>query len=131
MNLAQNLISFNPRTYIRYDEINMFVNIINLSFNPRTYIRYDLVRLLILTVLFPFQSTYLYKVRPSYLSCCCTPFSFNPRTYIRYDGFQILFSTAKIRFNPRTYIRYDVEKPNHDRVSFQFQSTYLYKVRPQ
>ena len=33
--------------------------------------------------------------------------SFNPRTYIRYDGFQILFSTAKIRFNPRTYIRYD------------------------
>ena len=55
------------------------------SFNPRTYIRYDAMRIFPVVLFFKFQSTYLYKVR---LNGYRTEFGtrrFNPRTYIRYD----------------------------------------------
>ena len=37
------IISFNPRTYIRYDCQMIFDKTVEFSFNPRTYIRYDLI----------------------------------------------------------------------------------------
>ena len=75
-------------------------------FNPRTYIRYDRVQ--ILTGLKSlFQSTYLYKVRlqPGHFNSIVG--SFNPRTYIRYDYIKTTLDNLFIGFNPRTYIRYD------------------------
>ena len=36
------IISFNPRTYIRYDRPTESFNVTVLGFNPRTYIRYDI-----------------------------------------------------------------------------------------
>ena len=36
-------MGFNPRTYIRYDEIAGEHENIAAGFNPRTYIRYDLL----------------------------------------------------------------------------------------
>ena len=56
---------------------------------------------------FQFQSTYLYKVRhnksipPTFQTC------FNPRTYIRYDDADSPIKPPRDCFNPRTYIRYD------------------------
>ena len=101
-------------------------------FNPRTYIRYDTTPASSFLGMQMFQSTYLYKVRPSGLVSNVKDWingSFNPRTYIRYDlvlpvtvhawsGFQSTY-LYKVRqklmpemsfvfcFNPRTYIRYD------------------------
>ena len=59
------------------------------SFNPRTYIRYDdyLPQGSISSV--QFQSTYLYKVRPVVLVLPTFVLGFNPRTYIRYDYFPV------------------------------------------
>ena len=54
---------FNPRTYIRYDTIQLLYHPVCHSFNPRTYIRYD---------------------KTNWLPCAVIS-SFNPRTYIRYD----------------------------------------------
>ena len=55
-----------------------------------------------------FQSTYLYKVRPAFITDDKVDIGFNPRTYIRYDQSAIPgFSVLYIGFNPRTYIRYD------------------------
>ena len=58
-------MSFNPRTYIRYDKSGSLSNDISPGFNPRTYIRYDILYL-DTSVLGMFQSTYLYKVRLHY-----------------------------------------------------------------
>ena len=55
-----------------------------LSFNPRTYIRYDPFLVLVLKSV-KFQSTYLYKVRHDGLRLSASLVCFNPRTYIRYD----------------------------------------------
>ena len=54
-----------------------------------------------------FQSTYLYKVRPSYKYVSLLIVGFNPRTYIRYDLVTDMIKLGVKRFNPRTYIRYD------------------------
>ena len=78
-------LSFNPRTYIRYDSILLTLAYIVTSFNPRTYIRYD--------------ST---CVSSSSSNTC-----FNPRTYIRYDLSMLDHGDLRSCFNPRTYIRYD------------------------
>ena len=76
-----------------------------------------------------FQSTYLYKVRrhysQSYHADCC----FNPRTYIRYDCRFLKFLCVLFGFNPRTYIRYDQHELLNTVHGYEFQSTYLYKVR--
>ena len=122
-------ISFNPRTYIRYDKAAYSSMFTRSCFNPRTYIRYDISRF-----------------RPPYSFPC-----FNPRTYIRYDKrpwalivFIFVFQSTylyKVRhelgirskrqtgFNPRTYIRYDFLSLHYPVYPLQFQSTYLYKVR--
>ena len=78
--------SFNPRTYIRYDNVDFTHESMGICFNPRTYIRYDLV-VLIMFSLSQFQSTYLYKVRPHDNTFLVAKYGFNPRTYIRYDSF--------------------------------------------
>ena len=122
------LSCFNPRTYIRYDMLNILNVYPTCSFNPRTYIRYDLKtlkgrkrqagfnpRTYIRYDQCPhhhqcqqeFQSTYLYKVRQHYTFSSYCLWCFNPRTYIRYDPRFQLFC-----------------------IHGWFQSTYLYKVRP-
>ena len=78
----------------------------HLSFNPRTYIRYDFTSLLNLR-LNRFQSTYLYKVRLIIAVFKSKKHGFNPRTYIRYDRSDIVVCQLFKCFNPRTYIRYD------------------------
>ena len=75
---------FNPRTYIRYDVAIMGPATSAGGFNPRTYIRYDCIQILTRFKSL-FQSTYLYKVRPSHSRSKRRLLSFNPRTYIRYD----------------------------------------------
>ena len=55
---------------------------------------------------------------------------FNPRTYIRYDKAQTKFRLNANSFNPRTYIRYDGYYIDTFFDMDEFQSTYLYKVRP-
>ena len=55
--------SFNPRTYIRYDDYPRDDPLYPFGFNPRTYIRYDFCR-----------------AQGNGIIRC-----FNPRTYIRYD----------------------------------------------
>ena len=56
------------------------------SFNPRTYIRYDELSHILLFLNKMFQSTYLYKVRQlQQIQWCKFLCRFNPRTYIRYD----------------------------------------------
>ena len=122
-------VSFNPRTYIRYDGWQPMICVLGKVFQS-TYlykVRHDI--LLACNVLILFQSTYLYKVRPhicfhplaicqfqsTYLykvrQCRKTVIvlngSFNPRTYIRYDGVLCSLLTSQTGFNPRTYIRYD------------------------
>ena len=101
-----------------------------LSFNPRTYIRYDVLVLLIFVLVRMFQSTYLYKVRPLPVVDRVTGSGFQS-TYlykVRHNGslrlpdnhkFQSTY-LYKVRrlyglsdrtvmgFNPRTYIRYDL-----------------------
>ena len=99
-----------------------------------------------------FQSTYLYKVRRLSIKCLCVLSGFNPRTYIRYDSCWSLNTAAsrcfnprtyirydtgagvcfflKVSFNPRTYIRYDSNLQEEQYLAVEFQSTYLYKVRP-
>ena len=100
-----------------------------------------------------FQSTYLYKVRPLHQQVASLYFGFNPRTYIRYDSCWSLNTAAsrcfnprtyirydtgagvcfflKVSFNPRTYIRYDSNLQEEQYLAVEFQSTYLYKVRPE
>ena len=56
--------------------------------------------------------------------------SFNPRTYIRYDRSLWTVHFICSGFNPRTYIRYDLDQLLQSYLQIQFQSTYLYKVRP-
>ena len=56
---------FNPRTYIRYDRCRHGWKFEKYCFNPRTYIRYDSGTIWYETEFKLFQSTYLYKVRPS------------------------------------------------------------------
>ena len=55
------------------------------SFNPRTYIRYDNNDIIEFNGGGLFQSTYLYKVRLFLFQVLYVFQSFNPRTYIRYD----------------------------------------------
>ena len=130
LSLSFSKISFNPRTYIRYDHGHKDTFRFSLSFNPRTYIRYDLTRTAMHIKLILFQSTYLYKVRPfelcnyskrgtfqsTYLykvRLLVLPISVLERmfqsTYLY--KVRLLPSSHKsrhvIRFNPRTYIRYD------------------------
>ena len=101
---------FNPRTYIRYDSILLTLAYMVTSFNPRTYIRYDKGFHNPTLTTFTFQSTYLYKVRPSTSSNRAKETSFNPRTYIRYDPSTGLRIFLLLCFNPRTYIRYDLRR---------------------
>ena len=54
-----------------------------------------------------FQSTYLYKVRPTWATATLSRPCFNPRTYIRYDFAHSENLLNDVCFNPRTYIRYD------------------------
>ena len=54
-------------------------------FNPRTYIRYDPLEVSRFFIFNWFQSTYLYKVRPLQILLLSGGRRFNPRTYIRYD----------------------------------------------
>ena len=143
---------FNPRTYIRYDISRFRPPYSFPCFNPRTYIRYDLQTYYATVITVKFQSTYLYKVRHSISSKCfirlkfqstylykVRPFfriifschnSFNPRTYIRYDRTSFYYTYIQSCFNPRTYIRYDGTVFCVLFLFYQFQSTYLYKVRP-
>ena len=100
--------SFNPRTYIRYDVSNGADIANRPGFNPRTYIRYDLI---------------LPRVGQIKIG-------FNPRTYIRYDHSQPGQKYGYNSFNPRTYIRYDLPT-RFIKGATRFQSTYLYKVRPE
>ena len=58
---------------------------VSVSFNPRTYIRYDVADRAAWDGGLWFQSTYLYKVRPTQDIYIMPTHSFNPRTYIRYD----------------------------------------------
>ena len=76
-----------------------------------------------------FQSTYLYKVRPFFRIIFSCHNSFNPRTYIRYDRTSFYYTYIQSCFNPRTYIRYDGTVFCVLFLFYQFQSTYLYKVR--
>ena len=78
-------VSFNPRTYIRYDNPFSQTSDSFLCFNPRTYIRYDR------------------RFSPDMFSSL----GFNPRTYIRYDRMKADRLRLMLSFNPRTYIRYD------------------------
>ena len=55
------------------------------GFNPRTYIRYDSRQIERPALIPKFQSTYLYKVRPTCQLRLYYQEGFNPRTYIRYD----------------------------------------------
>ena len=120
---------FNPRTYIRYDFLFIPLNGWANSFNPRTYIRYDSLWYAHRLLFRLFQSTYLYKVRPTDLAKAFLLAGFNPRTYIRYDSPGFSFWANAICFNPRTYIRYDAAVLSFFLQKFLFQSTYLYKVR--
>ena len=61
-----------------------------MSFNPRTYIRYDLMDRVALTTWTVFQSTYLYKVRRDEVRSWFHRTCFNPRTYIRYDNVTVI-----------------------------------------
>ncbi len=99
-------------------------------FNPRTYIRYD-NRQNLHSAFFRFQSTYLYKVRQKERESRSCLKSFNPRTYIRYDNCIVNLLRHYRCFNPRTYIRYDLCWQRTLHPPYQFQSTYLYKVRQQ
>ena len=122
-------ISFNPRTYIRYDiqgsftslGINKFQSTYLYKVRPskspailpvkgfqstylykvRPAVLLDMPRVIL------FQSTYLYKVRRGRRRGFLGRSSFNPRTYIRYDLFWRQFTHQPQGFNPRTYIRYD------------------------
>ena len=78
---------------------------------------------------FLFQSTYLYKVRPTQYPTTPGIRRFNPRTYIRYDYTGRFVLGITDGFNPRTYIRYDLMQIAWLINTFLFQSTYLYKVR--
>ena len=78
------------------------------GFNPRTYIRYDGIS----------------------VNEMSEKLGFNPRTYIRYDFRMLLALLISLCFNPRTYIRYDFHVYSGASPDALFQSTYLYKVRP-
>ena len=98
------------------------------SFNPRTYIRYD-IHSAVKSWMRMFQSTYLYKVRLNGHSWFKYEYCFNPRTYIRYDFSQCHQEREANQFQS-TYL-YKVRLLN---ISLKmnmvmFQSTYLYKVR--
>ena len=120
---------FNPRTYIRYDISRFRPPYSFPCFNPRTYIRYDKRPWALIVFIFVFQSTYLYKVRPFFRIIFSCHNSFNPRTYIRYDRTSFYYTYIQSCFNPRTYIRYDGTVFCVLFLFYQFQSTYLYKVR--
>ena len=126
-------MSFNPRTYIRYDKTRLSLQLPlfrfqstylykvrqrdsycyfdGTCFNPRTYIRYDGLFGSIGANKRQFQSTYLYKVRRTCLTSATNNTSFNPRTYIRYDTDEQELRSLYLCFNPRTYIRYDGVAP--------------------
>ena len=101
-------VSFNPRTYIRYDQEPTICYKTYFGFNPRTYIRYD----------------------QAGLATCFGNSGFNPRTYIRYDHSYIRYDLVAAEFQS-TYL-YKVRQSNFFayRGYSKFQSTYLYKVRP-
>ena len=84
-NIIHYEVSFNPRTYIRYDMESLFQGAAYASFNPRTYIRYDCKN----------------TAKTAWIK------GFNPRTYIRYDQLPSQSLPVSSCFNPRTYIRYD------------------------
>ena len=120
---------FNPRTYIRYDISRFRPPYSFPCFNPRTYIRYDKRPWALIVFIFVFQSTYLYKVRHELGIRSKRQTGFNPRTYIRYDRTSFYYTYIQSCFNPRTYIRYDGTVFCVLFLFYQFQSTYLYKVR--
>ena len=126
--MAGGKVSFNPRTYIRYDILPILYIRKRVSFNPRTYIRYDKLFRIEKREGMMFQSTYLYKVRRFRYHLNINYIGFNPRTYIRYDIGSFPFKRFFPCFNPRTYIRYDCRDSSRS-LRTKFQSTYLYKVR--
>ena len=120
---------FNPRTYIRYDFLSLHYPVYPLQFQS-TYlykVRHSISSKCFIRL--KFQSTYLYKVRPFFRIIFSCHNSFNPRTYIRYDRTSFYYTYIQSCFNPRTYIRYDGTVFCVLFLFYQFQSTYLYKVR--
>ena len=76
-----------------------------------------------------FQSTYLYKVRPSCRQTLQLLFRFQSTYLYKVRHNNLEFVAIIICFNPRTYIRYDSISIVLNIKSYLFQSTYLYKVR--
>ena len=101
------LVCFNPRTYIRYDIASLCNANILARFNPRTYIRYDHIISVSYIFNILFQSTYLYKVRPSLTSFFGSPFLFQSTYLYKVRQFVCFHIITPTGFNPRTYIRYD------------------------
>ena len=125
----QMLMPFNPRTYIRYDQTEIWWSAFTTSFNPRTYIRYDLPSCTVTFSVQKFQSTYLYKVRRWRDGWSRFFESFNPRTYIRYDKSVVFLSCDQDQFQS-TYLYKVRQRLGGSAVYIKwFQSTYLYKVR--
>ena len=82
--LLWELISFNPRTYIRYDCHKEVLRLIG-EFQSTYLYKVRLTGQVTDPAMLAFQSTYLYKVRPIRMSFAIPLSGFNPRTYIRYD----------------------------------------------
>ena len=122
-------LSFNPRTYIRYDQRSLTTSKASTMFQSTYLYKVRLDLKYILKMRNRFQSTYLYKVRRSHQSGDDVDLGFNPRTYIRYDQYRNVHGFRRQRFNPRTYIRYDPIGFTMVPAAYMFQSTYLYKVR--
>ena len=123
-----NFLSFNPRTYIRYDWLRLIWQHVWECFNPRTYIRYDR-RNGRLRYRRQFQSTYLYKVRQEALPDHIKAKMFQS-TYL----YKVRLLKSKIVMDLCTFQSTYLYKVR--RVSsgigvncILFQSTYLYKVR--
>ena len=121
--------SFNPRTYIRYDQDVAFDAYTQFLFQSTYLYKVRLQPDYDVATVRQFQSTYLYKVRPIGEKIPKSPAGFNPRTYIRYDCLRLENSRRINSFNPRTYIRYDIFAMLMLINVILFQSTYLYKVR--
>ena len=75
-----------------------------------------------------FQSTYLYKVRPSQTRESLHEHKFQSTYLYKVRHNRRAYPKPIKCFNPRTYIRYDNRQNLHS-AFFRFQSTYLYKVR--
>ena len=123
-------VSFNPRTYIRYDQGAAYAKTLAETFQS-TYLYKVRQRLLILIVFtFVFQSTYLYKVRHNQNVSDLRSYQFQSTYLYKVRHNRASNISRRNSFNPRTYIRYDFMPMMFPIQTKMFQSTYLYKVRP-